>query len=242
MIRKIYRSTLIILIALNSFLLKAETEKRFLFVISAHEYGYFLPELVTPLRILNLANIKVDIASPAGGKGHAVAKNRLSRKDKQYFKSIGSKLPNPIPLKEIDANLYAGIYVVGGSGPMLDLYDNKQVSRLVKEFNLQNKIISADCHGPVAIAGVKLTSGEYLVKGRKITAKSNAEEGSWSRSRYPFLVEDKLIEHGAIYSAAGPGNAYFVVDGNLVTGQNPASAQPLANKLVELIQKSSHQK
>ncbi|PHS13277.1 MAG: hypothetical protein COA86_17365 [Kangiella sp.] len=235
MSRNYYLFTLCLIIILSSFQLKAKSQKRFLFVISAHEYGYFLPELITPLRILSDANVRVDIASPSGNEGHAVATKRLSDKDNQYFKSIGKKIPKPLALVDVDTSLYAGIYVVGGSGPMMDLYNHKHLSRIINELNNKNKIISADCHGPIALAGVKLSNGEFLVKGRKLTAKSNAEESHWANSHYSFLVEDKLTKNGAVYSAAGRGEAYIVIDGNLVTGQNPASAEPLALKLVELL-------
>jgi putative intracellular protease/amidase len=103
---KHYLVPLLLLITLASVQLKAKKQERFLFVISAHEYGYFLPELITPLRILSNANIKVDIASPSGNKGRAAASSRLSKEDKQYFKSVDNKLPTLIALADVDTRLY----------------------------------------------------------------------------------------------------------------------------------------
>ena len=225
----------LILLFINITATKAEDQKRFLFVISAHEYGYYLPELVTPYRILREANIQVDIASPQGKPGRAAAKNRLNRLDKNYFPLLKEQLLTPLTLESIKTRSYAGVYFVGGSGPMMDLYKHAQVNRIVTELNQQNKIISADCHGPVALAAVKLGNGEFFVKGRKMTAKSNAEEGYWAETHYPFLLEDKLKENKAFFSAAKPGSPYVVADGNLLTGQNPASAEPLARKIVSLV-------
>ena len=225
----------VILIFINITAVKAEDQKRFLFVISAHEYGYYLPELVTPYRILADANIQIDIASPQGKPGTAAAKSRLNRIDKKYFSLLSEQLQTPLSLESINTSRYEGVYFVGGSGPMMDLYNHTQVNRIVTELNRLKKVISADCHGPVALAAVKLANGELFVKGRKITAKSNAEEGYWAASHYPFLLEDKLKENKALFSAAKPGSPYIVVDGNLLTGQNPASAEILAKKIVSLV-------
>lgn len=223
------------LLILASFSSVANTPKRVLFVISAHQYGYWLPELVTPLRILADAGIKVDIASPGGSAGRGVASGRLDALDREYLPLIQKALDAPLALIDVNSDQYAGVYFVGGAGPMLDLYNHPQVNRLVNDFNDTNKVISADCHGPVALAGVRLSNGEWFISNRKVTAKSNAEEGRRARSRYPFLLEDRLKQNKAHFSAAAPGEAYVVVDGNLLTGQNPASAEPLAHKLVELV-------
>lgn len=83
---------------------------------------------------------------------------------------------------------------------------------------LENKPVSADCHGPAALAGVKLPNCEFLVKGKKLTAKSNAKKGKFGRAHYPFCLEDKFNKIGAFYSAAAPREPWVVRYGNLLTG------------------------
>lgn len=231
-------SLLFILLAVlvSSFSSHGKSNQSVLFVISAHDYGYWLPELVTPFRILQEGGVLVDVASPNGSPGVAMAKRRLSVKDRTSLPQIQPKLDQPLALVDINTNDYEAVYFVGGAGPMMDLYEHPQVSRIVNEFNVQNKLISADCHGPVALAGVKLANGTLFVNGREMTAKSNAEESNWAKSRFPFLLEDKLGQNNAKFIAASPRQPHVVVDGNLITGQNPESAEPLAHELLKMLQ------
>ena len=214
---------------------QAYAQQKVLIIISSHDFGYYLPEVITPYRLLKQANIEVDIASPSGGTGRGSGEKSLSDVDKAYRPNLKHQLSNPLPLANIDTKNYDAVYIAGGAGPMMDLYDHPQIQRIVSTMYMANKVISADCHGPAALAAVTLPNGEFMVKGKRLTAKSNAEEGSWARSNYPFLLENRLKKNQAIFSAAKPKQPWVVQDGNLLTGQNPASAAPMTKKLIAML-------
>jgi putative intracellular protease/amidase len=216
---------------------QANAQQKVLIIISSHHYGYYLPEVITPYRLLKQANIEIDIASPYGASGRGSGAKSLSNVDKNHRPQLEQQLLNPIALADVDTKDYDAVYIAGGAGPMMDLYDHPQIQRIISAMYMANKVISADCHGPAALAAVTLPNGEFMVKGKRLTAKSNAEEGSWARSHYPFLLENRLKKHQAIFSAAKPKKAWVVQDGNLLTGQNPKSAEPMTKQLIAMLQK-----
>lgn len=214
---------------------QAHAQQKVLIIISSHHYGYYLPEVITPYRLLKQANIAIDIASPYGGTGRGSGEKSLSDLDKTYRPQLEQQLAHPLALVDVDTQNYDAVYIAGGAGPMMDLYAHPQIQRIVSAMYVANKVVSADCHGPAALAGVTLPNGEFLVKGKRLTAKSNAEEGKWARSNYPFLLESRLKKNLAVFSAAPPKQAWVVQDGNLLTGQNPASAAPMTEKLIAML-------
>jgi len=214
---------------------QAFAQQKVLLVISSHHYGYYLPEVITPYRLLKQANIAIDIASPYGGIGRGSGEKRLSDIDKSYRAQLEHQLAKPLALIDVDTNNYDAVYIAGGAGPMMDLYGHPQIQRIVSTMYMANKVISADCHGPAALAAVTLPNGEFMVKGKRLTAKSNAEEGSWAKNNYPFLLENRLKKNQALFSAAKPKQPWVVQDGNLLTGQNPASAALMTEKLIAML-------
>ena len=127
------------------------------------------------------------------------------------------------------------MYFAGGSGPMFDLIDNKQAQKITRDIYENGGIVSADCHGPAALINVILTNGKRLIEGKHLTAKANSEEGFWARANYPFLLENKIKQLGGNYSSAKKSQPHVVVDGRLITGQNPASAIPMAKSLIAML-------
>ncbi len=206
-----------------------------LIVVSSDKHGYWLPEVVEPYRLLESAGYAIDIASPLGGLGKASGRGRLSKTDKLWFKKsqLKMQLEHAMPLSEVNSLQYRAVYYAGGAGPMFDLVNNNQVQRITQEIYENGGIVSADCHGPAALLNVKLSNGKRLIEGRNITAKANIEEGRWARNTYPFLLEDKIAELGGNYSSAGKSRVHVVVDGRLITGQNPISAIPMAKALIK---------
>lgn len=118
---------------------------------------------------------------------------------------------------------------------MFDLYDHPEVNRISAAIDEAGKPVAADCYRPAAFAAGRLSNGELMVAGKRMTAKSNAEEGDWARANYPFLLEDKLNDVSDQFSATDPYEAWAVRDGSLLTGQNPASAGPLADAVLEAL-------
>ena len=209
-----------------------------LIVISSDKHGYWLPEVTEPYRILEDAGYHIDIASPLGDVGRASGRSRLSTSDSRWLpqSSLAEKLDQPIALQDIHPTQYQAIYFAGGAGPMFDLVDNQESHRIVREIYENGGLVSADCHGPVALLNVKLSNGNRLISGKKLTAKANIEEGRWAHNNYPFLLEDKISALGGQYFAGPKGEKHVVIDGRLITGQNPNSALPMAKVLVKQLQ------
>ncbi len=139
-----------------------------------------------------------------------------------------------IKLSDVDITAYDAIFFPGGLGLMTDMVD----STLVKETYENGKIIGAVCHGPAALLNVKLTNGSNLLKGKKINSFTKAEEEEDKHTFgdiIPFMLDEELIKQGAIFSHTEPFKSYVVNDGNLVTGQNPASASNAALKMIDLL-------
>lgn len=212
-----------------------ETKAKILIVISSDEHGYWLPEVLEPYQLLQQAGFEVDIASPLGGKGKASGSFRLSSAQEKWFEqsSLLKKLPRSLPIDQVKASNYQAIYFAGGSGPMFDFINNEAMHKLTASIYQKGGIVSADCHGIAALLNVSLANGSRLIAGKKLTAKANHEEGRWARNNYPFLLEDKITELGGRYSSKAKGKPHVVVDGRLITGQNPASAIPMTKQLVQ---------
>lgn len=213
------------------------TKPKVLIVISSDEHGYWLPEVLEPYQLLQQAGFEINIASPLGGKGKASGSSRLSSEQEKWFEqsSLSKKLPNSLTINQVKANDYQAIYFAGGSGPMFDFINNEAMQKLTASIYQNGGVVSADCHGIAALLNVTLENGSRLIVGKKITAKANHEEGRWARNNYPFLLEDKIIEIGGRYSSTTVGKAHVVVDGRLITGQNPASAIPMTKQLIQTL-------
>jgi putative intracellular protease/amidase len=131
---------------------------------------------------------------------------------------------------------FDAVFYPGGHGPMWDLPDNTTSIALIEAFVKAGKPVGAVCHAPVALVNVRGKDGEYLVKGKRVTGFTNGEEEVVGLTAVvPFLLEDRLRERGALFSKAANWTPYIQVDGELVTGQNPASSGPAAEKLLKLL-------
>jgi putative intracellular protease/amidase len=115
---------------------------------------------------------------------------------------------------------------------MVDIAKDPDVKHAVLRAWNAGKIVAAVCHGPAALLGVTLADGTPLVQGRRLTGFSNAEEDGYAKADVPFLLEDALRTEGADYDATAPWQSKVIVDGQLMTGQNPASSSELAQAMV----------
>lgn len=219
---------------------KAEHSREILFVLSSHEYGYWASELIEPYVLLKDAGYQVRFSSPSGGQNPVAGLHQLSDKLRSAFyeSKLQEQLSLSIPLREINSFDYAAVYFVGGAGPMFDLISDPDVQRITKEIYENNGIVAADCHGPAALINVRLSNGQLLVTGRQLTAKANTEEGQWARDNYPFLLQDRFIELGANFVSGEPWKSHVIVDGRLITGQNPQSAAQMAFEMIKALNES----
>ena len=186
--------------------------------------GFFFPEIAHPFDAFDKAGVAVEFASPLGGKP---PEDGFDGEDPIQTAFLDSKayqrLARSRKLSEVDVLDYDAIFIPGGLGPMVDITGNPEVQAVVIKAWNAGMIVSAVCHGPSAFLGVKLDDGSPLVRGRKLTSFSKAEEDGYARDDVPFDLETALREEGAEFEATDPWQPKLVVDGRLITGQNPAS-------------------
>jgi len=209
-------------------------------VIGPHsrKTGFFFAEIAHPFEVLDGAGIAVEFASPAGGWTPYDAYDEKDHAQRAFFQSKAfRRLNRSRRLAEVDAADYDAILVPGGLGPMVDIARNPLVQHAVVRAWTTGKIVSAVCHGPCALLGVDLGDGRPFVRGRKLTAFSTKEEHDYARQDVPYELEDALRAEGADYSSAANWQPHVVVDGRLITGQNPASAAGVGKELLAALRK-----
>lgn len=199
--------------------------------------GYELTELARAYYVFQANGYEVDIASPRGGKPpERIDLDDMGEADYAFLNDAAAqrKVAHSIPLAGVDAGRYAAVYFVGGKGAMFDFPDNPDVARIVGDI-LGRGVVGAVCHGPAALLGVKLADGKPLVAGRRMTAFTNEEElflMKDARTRLGFLLQERAVAEGARFVAGPKYIDNTVVDGRLVTGQNPWSAWTVAEAMI----------
>lgn len=153
-----------------------------------------------------------------------------------FLRDQGEALANtPVP-GQLDAEDYDAIFYVGGHGAMWDFPGSEDLAALAGEIYAAGGVIGAVCHGPAGLVNLQLDDGTYLVDGKRLTAFTNAEEEHVGLADVvPFALETRLIERGAQFIGKAPFTDHAVVDGRLITGQNPASAATAARLVVQLL-------
>jgi len=223
-------------------------KEKILIVLTSHSQlgntgqktGFWLPELTHPYYEFQNAGYQVDIASPEGGMSPLDAKafnepdeyHQLFLNDAQLM----SKVMRTIPLSRINPGNYDVIFFSGGSGPMWDFPDNEDIKRIAAEIYENNGIVSAVCHGTAALLNIKLSTGDYLVKGKRVAAVTREEEIDIGQLEIiPFLLKDKFQERGATHIKGQAWSENVVIEGKLMTGQNPASAKKLSQEIIKTL-------
>lgn len=198
--------------------------------------GFFFPEIAHPFEALDDAGIAVEFASPLGGKPPEDGFDGTDAGQAAFAASKAyRRLARSRKLSEVDVLDYDAVFFPGGLGPMVDITGNPQVQDVVLKAWNAGLIVSAVCHGPSAFLGVTVDDGVPLVRGRKLTSFSKAEEDGYARDDVPFDLETALREDGALFEATDPWQPKFVVDGRLITGQNPQSGAVIGEALAQAI-------
>lgn len=203
--------------------------------------GLWLGELTHAYDEFEKQNYIQDIVSPLGGKsplepkslGRFVAdQSVLKRKNDAAFMQLleNTKKPSEINWKDYDV-----IYYTGGHGVMWDFLNNAELQEMTRKIYEKGGIVSSVCHGYCGLLNVRLSDGQYLIKDKKLTGFAWSEEIlAGVAKRVPYNAEQLAKQHGAIYSKKFiPFAPYVVRDGNLITGQNPFSARPTAQAIIE---------
>jgi putative intracellular protease/amidase len=235
-------------ITLTSTISYAENSPRILMVLTSHselgdtgkKTGFWLPELTHPYYEFKEAGYLIDVASIQGGIAPVDPKSfeEPDHANQRFLQDaeLMAKVFRTLPLSKIDPTAYQAVVFAGGSGPMWDFPNNEHVNRVAATIYESNGVLSAICHGPAALVDIKLSNGNYLVSGKKVAAFTNEEEEDLKLTHViPFLLQDKLIERGAKHIYGKPWKENVVVDGRLITGQNPASATKVAKKIIEYL-------
>lgn len=225
---------------------------KILFVLTSHselgntgeKTGFWIEEFASPYYYLVDKGVNVILASPAGGQppiDPTSDKPENQTESTIRFKSdkdLQEKLSKTHKLSDVSSEDYDAVFYPGGHGPLWDLAESETSARLIESFYNSNKPVSFVCHAPAALKHVKNMDGEPLVKGKKVTGFTNTEEALVKLTDVvPFLVEDMLKKNGGIYSKAGDFQPYALEDGLLITGQNPASSEKVAELLLNKLQK-----
>jgi len=203
--------------------------------------GFFLGELTHPLEVFEKAGWPVEFASIQGGEPPVDGLDLQDPVNARYWndEAFRAKLAATRKLSDLDSKDYSAVFFAGGHGTMWDFPDDGSVQKTIRELYETGSPVGAVCHGPAALVNVKLSNGEYLVAGKEVAAFSNSEEEKVGlASVVPFLLATTLEERGAKHRAAPDFEKQVVASGNLVTGQNPASASGVAEKIVELLKPS----
>ncbi len=206
---------------------------------SGKSTGYELTELSRPYYVFKANGFDVDIASTKGGKAPVVIDDEdMGIYDYAFLNDIvaQNKTNHTIAIENVNSSEYQAIYFVGGKGTMFDFPENKTIQSIVKEYYQSNKVIGAVCHGPSALVNVKLDNGKSLLENKKVSGFTNEEELFLipnAKEIFPFLLQDKLTQQGAIFNKGLMYLDQISHDNNLITGQNPWSTWSLAEKMIE---------
>ena len=204
--------------------------------------GFWLEEFAAPYYAFRDAGVAITLASPKGGQPPLDPKSDEPanqthdtdrfRKDTDAQAALGSTLK----LSTLQAADYDAVFYVGGHGPLWDLAEDAYSIALIETMYAADKPVAAVCHGPGVLRHPRRADGQPLVAGKKVTGFTNSEEAAVQLTDVvPFLVEDELKRLGGQYSQLADWQPYAVVDGNLVTGQNPASSVVVAQAVLKLL-------
>ena len=222
--------------------------KNVLFVLTSHEElgdtghktGFWIEEFAAPYYTLKDNNVNITIASPKGGQppmDPTSATPDFETPATLRFnedKDTQDALSKSLKLETVNEKDYDAVFYPGGHGPLWDLAEDKNSIALIESFYANNKPVSAVCHAPAIFKNTKNTDGAPLVKGKNVTGFTNTEEEAVQLTAIvPFLVEDMLKENGGVYSRKDDWHPYAVEDGLLITGQNPASSELVAELLLK---------
>ncbi|CAN7594096.1 type 1 glutamine amidotransferase domain-containing protein [Pseudoxanthomonas sp. LjRoot143] len=203
--------------------------------------GFELTELARAYYVFRANGYEVDIASPQGGSPPMRLDDEdMVAADYAFLNDTDArrKLDDSLRLAEVDPAHYAAVYFVGGKGTMFDFPDNADLQGIVRTVYQAGGVIGAVCHGPAALLEVVLDDGTPLLRNRRVAGFSNAEELFLikdARARFPYLLQDRLQEKGAQYVEGPMYVDTTVVDGRLVTGQNPWSTWSTAEAMVRAL-------
>ena len=221
--------------------------KKVLFVVTSHgelgntgkPTGYYLSEVTHPWSVVS-QSFEIDVVSPKGGKPPVDGLDLSDPVNKKYWDNSAwqKKMDNTLSPSQVNPAAYAAIYYAGGHGAMWDFPDNKGLAAIAETIYKNGGIVASVCHGPAGLVNLKREDGNFLLAGKNFDCFTNEEETlNGTQNIVPFMLQSVLQERGGNFEGGKPWSDTVVVDGRLVTGQNPMSALSLGKKLVEVLVK-----
>jgi putative intracellular protease/amidase len=222
-------------------------KKTILMVITSHDKlgntdektGFWVEEFAAPYYVFKKAGFNIMLSSPLGGQPPVDPKSELADFQTEYTRKfykddkVKAKLANTIKLSDIDFDQVDAIFYPGGHGPLWDLVENQDSISLIENSIKHKQPVAAVCHASAVLLNASNPQGESIVKGKMVTGFSNTEEDAVGLSVVvPFLLEDELKAKGGVYQKGDDWGSFVVEDGLIITGQNPASSEAAAEKLV----------
>lgn len=226
---------------------------KILMVLTSHDQlgntgkktGFWLEEFAAPYYVFKDAGADITLASPKGGQPPLDPKSddpTAQTDATRRFKSdvlAQATLAETVKLSEVSAGDFDAVFYPGGHGPLWDLAEDRDSIRLIETMYAAGKPVAAVCHAPGVLRHAKTSDGAPLVKGKGVTGFTNTEEAAVQLTEIvPFLVEDALVKNGGKYSKEADWHPHVVVDGKLITGQNPASSEPAASALLRMLRQA----
>ena len=204
--------------------------------------GFWLEEFAAPYYVFKDAGAEVTLASPLGGQPPLDPKSDDAASQTDFtrrFKSdpaAQAALSRTLKLRDAAASKFNAVFYPGGHGPLWDLAENAYSIALIEALLAAGKPVAAVCHAPGVLRHVKAGDGKPVVADKTVTGFTNTEEQAAGLTEVvPFLVEDMLRKNGGKYTKAADWQPHVAVDGLLITGQNPASSEPAAKALLEML-------
>lgn len=200
--------------------------------------GFYLGEVAHPLAVFDAAGIAVEFASIQGGEPPVDGLDLEDAINARYWRDPGFReaVRTTRKLDDVDPAQYSAVFFAGGHGAMWDFPQSPSVQSVARALYDGGGVVAAVCHGPAALVNVVLGDGRLLVAGKRVAAFTDSEEQAVQLTQVvPFLLASTLIERGALHQPAADWTVQVVVDGRLVTGQNPQSATGAAEAVRDLV-------
>ncbi|WP_206830193.1 type 1 glutamine amidotransferase domain-containing protein [Alicyclobacillus fructus] len=203
-----------------------------------HPTGLWLSEFAEPYTEFKKVGYDITVASPRGGQAPIDERSVQNGELHQWPEAV-EVLKQTVPLSQVSASDYDAIFLPGGHGTMFDFPNSAELQALIRAFAESGKVVAAVCHGPAGLVNVRLSNGEPLVKGKRVTAFTDEEERAVKLDdKVPFMLETKLRELGAQFVAQPMWADHVERDGNLITGQNPQSGISAAKAVIQALEAS----
>ena len=223
---------------------------RILMILTSHDQlgdtgrktGFWLEEFASPYYVFTDAGHEVTLASPRGGQppidptsSQPEMQTDATRRFDQDEEAKAA-LAHTTPLAQVDVDGFDAVFYPGGHGPLWDLVSDADSTRIILDSDAAGRPLGLVCHAPGILHPITAADGTPFVRGRQVAGFTNGEEEAAQLTDVvPFLVEDELKRNGGRFSKAGDWEPYVVADGLLITGQNPASSGPAAERLLGLL-------